>query len=57
MKKLIEYPCMNGFCEKCKFCYMLDGDEYRCLKISIGLSNAMCVQVKECNGYRPKGDV
>ena len=55
-KNSIEYPCMNGFCDKCKSHYLFDGDESRCRKIKLGFSDAMCVQVSECYSYQPKGE-
>ena len=45
---MIKRPLLNGYCEKCKNCYILDGDEERCIKIKIGMSNMMCVQIVEC---------
>ena len=55
-KNTIKHPCMNGFCDKCKSHYLLDGDESRCRKIKLGMSDAMCVQVRECYCYQPKGE-
>ena len=40
---------MNNYCDKCKNHYLLDGDESRCRVISLGMSSAKCVQVKECD--------
>ena len=45
---------MNNYCEKCKNHYLLDGDESRCRAISLGMSSAMCVQVKECHKFKEK---
>ena len=45
---MIKRPLLNGYCEKCTHCYLLDGDEERCRKIKLGISNMMCVQVVEC---------
>ena len=45
---MIERPFFNGYCKKCVYCYLLDGDEERCRKIKLGMSNMMCVQVVEC---------
>ena len=50
----IRYPLMNGFCEKCVYHYLLDGDESRCCHVWIGMSHAMCAQVSECRFYCPK---
>lgn len=48
-KKTIEYPFMNGYCERCRNHYLLDGDESRCRAIFGG--SAMCAQVKSCVKY------
>ena len=50
----IKEPYMNNFCDKCKNHYLLDGDESRCIAISLGMSSAMCVQVKECQKFKEK---
>ena len=51
---IIKDPYMNNYCEKCKNHYLLDFDESRCRAISLGMSNAMCVQVKECHKFKDK---
>ena len=51
-KKQIEYPYMNGCCEKCKNHYLLDGDESRCNVITLWGSSVMCAQVKSCVKYK-----
>ena len=58
------YPCMGSacpnrnvkhlYCDKCKDHYLLDGDESRCRVISLGMSSAKCVQVKECHKFNEK---
>lgn len=50
----IKEPYMNNYCDKCKNHYLLDGDESRCRAILIGMSSAMCVQVKECHKFKEK---
>ena len=50
----IKEPYMNNYCDKCKNHYLLDGDESRCRAISLGMSSAMCVQVKECQKFKEK---
>lgn len=50
-KKTIEYPFMNGYCERCRNHYLLDGDESRCRVITIFGGSAMCAQVKSCVKY------
>ena len=50
----IKEPYMNNYCDKCKNHYLLDGDESRCRAISLGISSAMCVQVKECHKFKEK---
>lgn len=50
----IKEPYMNNYCDKCKNHYLLDGDESRCRAISLGMSSAMCVQVKECHKFKDK---
>ena len=50
----IKEPYMNNYCDKCKNHYLLDGDESRCRAISLGMSSAMCVQVKECHKFKEK---
>ena len=50
----IKEPYMNNYCDKCKNHYLLDGDESRCRAISLGISSAMCVQVKECHKFNEK---
>lgn len=50
----IKEPLFNDYCEKCKHHYLLDGDEDRCRAISLGMSNVMCAQVKECNKFKEK---
>ena len=50
----IKEPYMNNYCDKCKNHYLLDGDESRCRVISLGMSSAMCVQVKECHKFKDK---
>ena len=50
----IKEPYMNNYCDKCKNHYLLDGDESRCRAISLGMSSAMCIQVKECNKFKEK---
>jgi len=49
-------PCSNGYCEKCNYQYLLDGNEERCWKIKIGMSNVMCIQVVCCYDYKPMDD-
>lgn len=53
-KQFIDHPDMNGFCDKCRNHYLLDGDESRCRSISLGMSdtqlykqagNSICVGV------------
>lgn len=44
-KQFIDHPDMNGFCDKCRNHYLLDGDESRCRSISLGMSSAMCCQI------------
>lgn len=51
-KKSIEYPYMNGYCEKCVNHYLLDGDESRCNVITLLGSSAMCAQVTSCVKYK-----
>lgn len=51
---IIENPYINGYCKKCRKHYLLDGDESRCHDMWVGLSNAMCVQVVECNKYEKR---
>ena len=51
-RKAIEYPYMNGYCEKCKNHYLLDGDESRCNVITLLRSSAMCTQVTSCVKYK-----
>lgn len=46
--RMTKRPLLNGYCEKCKHHYSLDGDESRCKKLKIGMSDIMCVQVVEC---------
>lgn len=53
-KKPIEYPYMNGYCEKCKNHYLLDGDESRCNVINLCGSSAMCAQIKSCMKYKER---
>ena len=48
MSMNIKEPYLNKYCEKCSFHYLLDGDESRCKAIKLGMSDVMCVQVKEC---------
>lgn len=43
---------MNGFCEKCIYYYLLCGDEPRCSKIKLGMSDEMCVKVSKCCVYK-----
>ena len=50
----IKEPYMNNYCDKCKNHYLLDGDESRCRAISLGMSSAMCIQVKECHKFKEK---
>lgn len=50
----IKDPYMNGECHKCTNHYLLDCDESRCRAIKLGMSDVMCVQVRECNAFRPK---
>lgn len=50
----IKNPYLHDYCEKCKNHYLLDGDELRCRAISLGMSNVMCVQVKECDKFKKK---
>ena len=45
---------MNNYCDKCKNHYLLDFDESICKAISLGMSSAMCIQVKECNKFTEK---
>ena len=45
---------IDNYCGKCKNHYLLDGDESRCRAISLGISSAMCVQVKECHKFKEK---
>lgn len=45
---MIKRPLLNGYCEKCTHYYLLNEDEERCIKIKIGMSNMMCVQIVEC---------
>ena len=52
-----KYPFMNGECDKCENHYLLDGDESRCRVIKLGMSDAMCVQVRECNTFKSKDGV
>lgn len=44
----IKEPYFNDYCEKCIYHYLLGGDEPRCKAIKLGMSDVMCVQVKEC---------
>lgn len=53
-KQVINHPDMNGFCDKCKNHYLLDGDESRCSSISLGRSSAMCCQISRCGKYEEK---
>ena len=45
-------PYLKGKCEECIYHYLLDGDESRCVAFKIGMSDVMCVQVKECGKYK-----
>ena len=48
-KKSIEYPYMNGYCEKCENHYLLDGDESRCNVITLrGEFCYVCSSYKLC---------
>jgi hypothetical protein len=53
-KQFIDHPYMNGFCDKCRNHYLLDGDESRCRSISLGMSSAMCCQISRCSKYEEK---
>ena len=53
-KKSVEYPYMNGYCEKCENHYLLDGDESRCNVITLLGSSAMCAQVTSCVKYKER---
>lgn len=50
----VEYPYMNDYCEKCKNHYFISEDEARCKVISLGMSDVMCAQVKECQKFEEK---
>ena len=50
----IKDPYVNGECHKCTNHYLLDCDESRCRAIKLGMSDVMCVQVRECNTFRAK---
>ena len=50
----IKEPYMNNYCDKCRNHYLLDGNESRYRAISLGMSSAMCVQVKECQKFKEK---
>ena len=52
--EFIERPFLNDYCENCINHYLLDGDEYRCIKIKFGQSDAMCFQVVRCSFYEEK---
>lgn len=52
--QFIDHPDMNGFCDKCRNHYLLDGDESRCRSISLGMSSAMCCQISRCSKYEEK---
>ena len=51
-QNVIKEPYFNDYCEKCTNHYLLDGDEDRCRAIRLGMSSAMCAQVKECKVFR-----
>lgn len=51
-KQFIDHPDMNGFCDKCRNHYLLDGDESRCRSISLGMSSAMCCQISRCSNTK-----
>ena len=53
-KMVIDRPCLNDYCDKCLYCRYQDGDEARCTAISMGMSDAMCVQVVECYYFKEK---
>ena len=50
----IEYPYMNDYCEKCENHYFISADEARCKVINLGMSDAMCAQIKECSKFKEK---
>lgn len=52
--QFIDHPDMNGFCDKCRNHYLLDGDESRCRSISLEMSSAMCCQISRCSKYEEK---
>lgn len=51
----IKNPYMNDYCEKCKNHYFISEDEARCKVINLGMSDAMCAQIKECYKFKEKG--
>lgn len=50
----IKDPYINDYCDKCIFHYLLDGDESRCRVITLGMSDVMCVQVRECYKFKER---
>lgn len=50
----IKDPYVNDYCDKCIFHYLLDGDESRCRVITLGMSDVMCAQVRECYKFKER---
>lgn len=50
---MIDYPCRNGYCEKCTH----QDIDWNCNRIKLGLSQVPCVQVSCCKGFEPIADL